>query len=157
MLMLFASLLAIPLAVNILASRQDFARFVDPIIASVMLCMIWGFVTAAAQIYPFPQSKQFHSLIDLAGLIAMTIMLTTRFAWWKLGVAALFILQLWAHYWFWDNWSEGVNLGRRYILALNVCWVGMLICVSMPGGTYVASRALARLRGARNVHPVARP
>lgn len=156
MLMLFASLLAIPLALNILASRDDFARFVDPMIAAVMLCLIWAFVTAVAQIYPFPESKKFHSLVDLAGLCAMTTMLMTRFAWWKLVVAALFAMQLWAHYWFWDNWSAGVNIGRRYVMALNVLWLAQLVCVSLPGGTYAASRLVARLRAPRHVRPLAR-
>lgn len=157
MLMLFASLLAVPLALNILASRDDFGRFVDPIIASVLLCGIWGFTTATAQVFPFPESKQFHSLVDLSGLIAMTLMFMTRFAWWKLSVALLFGLQLWAHYWFWDNWSAGVNLGRSYILALNVLWVGQLVSVSIPGGTFIARRALVRLRSSRDVRPLARP
>src|ERR1700755_3219359 len=107
MLMLYASLLAIPLALNVLASAHDFRRYVDAIIASVGLCLIWAFVTVIAQILPFPQSKQYHSLVDLFALAVCVAAFMTQFQSWKFVLALLFAGQLWAHAWFWREWSAG--------------------------------------------------
>lgn len=159
MLMLFASLLAIPLALSIMASASDFKHYVDAVLASVLLCIIWAFVTVCAHLLPFPQSKQYHMLVDLIALSLCVTAFMTQFQWWKLTLAGLFGLQLWAHVWFrghWDPAAPDVSIGRTYILALNVLWLAQLLCVSVPGGRHVVLSGLARLRAGGNASDLAR-
>ena len=71
MLVIFGTLLSLPLLLNLTAARGDYRKHVDAVFAAGMLCAIWAFTNIVAHIYPFPQSKEFHPLVDLIGLSAM--------------------------------------------------------------------------------------
>lgn len=148
LLLIYGAIALIPLLLNFAASRSDLCRFVDAVTLSAMLCVMWAFTTIAAQIWPFPESKQFHPLLDLIGLTAALAAYATQRAAWKLGLAALFLAQLVAHAAFW--WMRLNHplpgMGFAYILALNVLWIGMIGCLSMSGGAHVLRRSLDWLR-----------
>lgn len=148
MMWLFAGMLCIPLALNYAASRQDYTRFVDAFFVSGVLCLIWAFTSVAAAIWPFPQSKQFHPLVDLIGLLTVVLAYTTQKQRWKLALAFLFFAQLVTHTVFWwmtmTTTSHGVAYG--YVATLNVLWVAQLVCAGAPGGLHVLPRAFVHLR-----------
>jgi hypothetical protein len=156
MLMFFGALLLVPFALNFLASRDDYARYVDALFVSGMLCAIWAFTNTVVALWPFPQNHEFHPLVDLIGLsVAVAAYMTQRQA-WKLTLAFLFLSQLIVHAWFRASLIYPPPMsGRDYVGLLNVLWVAQLICVGSPGGCHVAICALDCLRGdGRIPHPV---
>jgi len=159
-LFLYGTLVAIPLALNLAASRIDYGRHVDAVFASGMLCVLWALTNAIGVLYEFPQSKQFHSLLDLIALSAMVGAYMTQRQAWKLALCVLFLAQLAAHavfWWMWwhtpTEWHTAAwrdtplgSIGRGYMATLNVLWLAMLVCVAWPGGRCVRVRLGSRLR-----------
>lgn len=153
MMWLFAGMLCVPLFLNFAASRQNYTRFVDAFFISGVLCLIWTFTSVAAVIWPFPESKHFHPLVDLIGLLTVVLAYMTQRQKWKLTLAFLFLAQLATHAAFWWlrlNTSSGwVPYG--YVAVLNVLWTAQLVCVGAPGGLYVLPRAFDHLRRRRSL------
>lgn len=158
MLLLYAALLLIPFALNYLASRDDYARYVDGLFASGMLAAIWAFTNAVGVMWAFPANKVFHPLVDLIGLSVAVAAYMTQRQRWKLVLAYLFLCQMFAHAAFWWSWrySPGAMSGRDYVGLLNMLWMVQLICVATPGGGHVAIRTLRRLHHARSLPDMAR-
>lgn len=147
MLALYGFLLFIPFALNFLASRDDYRRYVDALFAAGMLAVIWAFTNAIASIFPFPENKQFHPLIDLIGLSVVVAAYMTQRQKWKLALAFLFLCQLCTHAAFW--WGQNtapIMSGRDYVGLLNVLWFAQLISVASPGAGHVAIRIVRRVR-----------
>jgi hypothetical protein len=160
MLFLYGMLLLVPFCLSYVASRADYARYVDALFAAGMLASIWAFTNAMALIWAFPDSKQFHPLVDLIGLSVAIAAYMTQKQRWKLVLAYLFLCQLFAHAWF--HWPEAplwiravlplpVMSGHDYVGLLNVLWLMQLVCVGTPGGGHVVVRALHYLRGPRGL------
>lgn len=159
MMWLFAGMLCVPLALNFAASRQDYTRFVDAFFVSGVLCLIWAFTSVAAVIWPFPESKQFHPLVDLIGLLTVVLAFMTQRQTWKLTLAFLFLAQLVTHSLFWwlrMNAPWG-GLPYGYVAVLNVLWLAQLVCAGAPGGLYVLPRAFDYLRRRRGLLHLVRP
>lgn len=153
----FGALLCIPVALNYIASRHDYREYVDAFFASVMIAAIWSFTNGAAAFWSFPDSKQFHPLVDLIGLSVCIAAYMTQRQRWKLVLACLFLAQLYLHVGFWWTWGNSPlgSIGRDYIVLLNVLWAAQLVCVGWPGGKH-AVLALSRLRDHRSLSGLAR-
>lgn len=165
MLLLFGALVCAPVALNYAASRIDYSRYVDAFFAAVMLCTIWATTNIIGAVFPFPDSKKFHSLIDLIGLSGAVAAYMTQRQRWKLILAFLFLAQLATHAGFWWLWNTDRaaitplgSISYSYALVLNVLWLAQVVCVSTPGGACVGT-VLARrlLRPHRRVPDLARP
>lgn len=147
MLILFGFLLTIPFALNFLASRDDYRRYVDAMFVSGMLGAIWAFTNLMAVPYAFPASKMFHPLVDLIGLSITIAAYMTQRQRWKVMLAFLFLGQLVAHTQFWWSFYHQSGMsGRDYLGLLNVLWFAQLLCVASPGGGHVAVRLGRRMR-----------
>lgn len=157
MLILFGSLLLIPFALNFIASRDDYRRYVDALFISGMLAGIWAFTNGIATLWPFPENKQWHPLIDLIGLSVVVAAYMTQKQRWKLLLAFLFLAQLLTHVWFWahDPASRG-SIGREYVGTLNLLWFAQLGCVAWSGGVHCVARTLDVLRRHRRLPDLVR-
>lgn len=163
MMILYGLLLTIPFALNLLASRDDYKRFVDALNISAVMATIWSFTTFAAFLWEFPESKKFHSLLDLIGVSVCIAAYMTQRQRWKLVLASLFLTQLYAHVCFQAVISPPESLlrqivpfefaymnasavGRVYVTTLNLVWFAQLVCVGWSGGVHVGASALNHLR-----------
>lgn len=147
----YAVMACLPLALNFLASRDDYRRYVDAFFMSGMLCIFWAATNVFGALWDFPVSKQFHPLVDLIGLsVAMAAYMTQRQT-WKLVLALLFLAQLGVHAWFWWAWvySPHGGIGRDYIGALNVLWLAQVVSVASPGGGHVGASLFGHLMRVR--------
>lgn len=160
----YGLLVCAPFVLNFLASRDDYKRYVDAFFMSAMLCVIWGVTNLFGVLWDFPESKRFHSLIDLIALSICVASYMTQRQRWKLVLAVLFLGQLCAHAWFW--WMMNTNpaavtpigsIGRSYMAVLNVLWFAQIVCMSSPGaGRVVSIMARPYLRRGRRVPHLAR-
>lgn len=158
MLPVFAVMVSIPLVLNFLATRRDFERHMDALLGASMLCVFWALTTIFAGLWDFPESKKFHSLIDLIGLLAATAMYATQRRVWKVALATLFMAQLIIHALYWSVYGGPTSgsIARGYILTLNITWVAQLLCVAYPGGSVVLRSALDWVRRHRGLGPLGR-
>ena len=155
----YGALVCAPFILNIIASRDDYARYVDAFFMSGLLCVIWASTNILGVIWDFPTSKQFHPLIDLVGLAAAIAAYMTQRQRWKLVLAYLFFAQLCVHAVFWAMWiyAPYSGIGRSYMATLTVLWLAQLVCVGTPGGGRVATLvARHHLRHSRRLPDLAR-
>lgn len=148
MIWLFGALVLLPLAVNFAATRISYERHIDAFMLAAMICVFWAFTNTIAMVWEWPESKRFHSLVDLIGLATCVASYIGKPHKWKAYLAMLFFLQICAHAAFW--WAyDGVTTGRiayAYALTLNLSWLAQLLCVGASGGIAVLGYALDRLR-----------
>lgn len=148
MVWLFGFLVLIPLAVNFSAIRIDYSRHIDAFALASMICVFWAFTNTIGLVWEWPESKKFHSLIDLIGLTACVASYIGRPRRWKAYLAMLFMVQLCAHAAFWWAYKGNTagSIAYTYALTLNLTWLAQLVCVGASGGFVVLSCALDRLR-----------
>ncbi len=158
MLTLYGFLLTIPFVLNLLASRDDYRRFVDALNMSVVLASIWAFTSFAHALWQFPDAMRFHPLVDLIGLSVAVAAYMTQKQRWKLVLAFLFLAQLFTHVWFWWEIRDvsPFVIGRSYILTLNWIWFAQLVCVGWMGGAHVVATTLDDMRGSGRLRHLAR-
>lgn len=149
MLAVFGIIVVLPLLANLYATRGDYKRYVDALMLSSMICMFWAFTNAIGALWAFPDSKKFHGLVDLIGLITCVVAyLTQRFR-WKAVLAGLFMAQLVAHavfWWVYDGATSG-SIAYNYKLTLNLTWLAQIACVAYPGAGVVLRDTIHWMRG----------
>ena len=156
MIWLFGVLVVIPLAVNYAACRVDYQRHMDAFMLASMLCVFWAVTNSIGMLWEFPESKKFHSLIDLLGLLTCVASYVTARRRWKAYLALIFLVQLGAHaafWWAYDGNTAG-SIAYAYKLTLNLTWLAQLVCVGASGGVVVFGGVIDHLRnrwGHRNL------
>lgn len=159
MLLLFACLVLIPLALNGYAFRGDIKRYADAFGAALMIVGIWAVTNTLGFVFEPPASKAIVPLIDFAAGATMITAWVSHKERWKLILAGLFLGQCVIHAMFWIVWLNypSTDMLWRYQLALNVSWLLELCVVASPGVGNVAGRSLAWLRHRPVPHHRPRP
>lgn len=165
-LMLYGLMVLVPWALNAWAAKHDFGRYADAVYMAAVLCCVWIATNAVALFVGPPQSKALHPIVDLIALtiVAQSVLVHDKdgpMRWWKTVLGLLFVLQVSLHASFWLAWwrndlsletTIGKSVYSRYLWTNGLIWVCELVAAGWPGGRYVASRVVARVRSRGRLH-----
>lgn len=136
---------------NCLASRGDWSRHPDAAGVSFMLLVFCGLSVASVMAFGKPDGFRGFPFMDIVGGLYVLRICVARFAWWKLVLTFLFLLQLVFHAGFWWGWPTPLS-DDAYLANLNAVYTLQVVTAASPGGVHGVKTLLAWLRH----RPVAR-
>lgn len=132
--------------INCLANRGDWSRHEDTVSASFLLFLLCLLSIVSVETFGKPEGFRPFPFMDIIGGLYILSICVKRFAWWKLALTLLFLLQLVFHAGYWWGWPTPLT-DNAYLARVNVTYAAQVVTAASLGGWHVAKTVLARRRG----------
>lgn len=146
----------VALLLSVWGASRNLNRYVDALGCAGMLALGHSLTTIAALVWDPPACWRLNPILDLAGLVVVGYVWSTRPERWKAVLGGLFLFQLCLHVALSASDKSPYAL-YGYAVLLNLSFLAQLAVVSWPGGTRLVADIVGPVPGRRSAGDTAFP